>query len=70
MDNDDAKALLLNIRRECLEHYPFTPGDTVDLRYCSAFGFIAGIITEALQAKAQDRPMRINLAQLPTGEET
>jgi len=64
MDNDDAKHLLLQIRRMCLEHYPYKPGDEVHLTYCSAFGFIAGLASEALQAVAQGRLAHFDLDRL------
>lgn len=60
MDNKDAKHLLLQVRRMCLEPYPFKEDDDVDTRYCLALGLIAGTCTEALQAVAQDRPMRLD----------
>jgi len=69
MDNDDAKALLLNIRRLCLEHYPFKPGDEIHLTYCAAFGFIAGLATDALQAVAQGRPAHFDLGRLDLRED-
>ena len=58
MDNDDAKAVLLQIRRMVLDPYPLQPADTVDLRYAMAFGLIGGIATEAVQAVSQKRPAR------------
>jgi len=57
MDNDDAKHVLLSVRRMVLEDYPYPPGTAPDARYCLAFGMIAGMCTEGLQAVAQDRPM-------------
>jgi len=55
MDNDDAKHVLLNVRRAVLEGYPFPAGSTVDMRYAMAFGLIAGLCTEAVQAVQQGR---------------
>jgi len=69
MDNDDAKAMLLNIRRLCLEHYPFKPGDEIHPTYCAGFGFIAGLCTEALQAVAQGRPGHFDLRRLDLRED-
>lgn len=55
-DNDDTKAMLLRIRRDCTEDYPWSESDPViDSRYCMALGLIAGIITEAIQSVQQDR---------------
>jgi len=65
MDDDDAKHILLSIRRSVLEHYPFKntgPDRFVDARYAMTFGLIAGLCTEGLQAVAQDRPIRIRAA--------
>lgn len=54
-DNDDARVILLNIRRMALELYPFPKGSTVDARYAMAFGLIAGLCTEAVHAVNQNR---------------
>jgi hypothetical protein len=60
MDNDDAKHMLLDIRRRVWGHTPFTDKDTVDPRYAMAFGLIGGMCTEAIQAVQQNRPLRLN----------
>ena len=62
MDDDDAKHLLLDFRRRVLDVYPFKEGDTVDPRYAMAFGLIAGVCTEAIQAKQQGRPLSLRIA--------
>ena len=54
-DNDDARVILLNIRRMALELYPFPEGCRVDPVYAMAFGLIAGLCTEAIQAVNQNR---------------
>jgi len=60
MDDDDAKHVLLTVRRMVLEGYPNPPvGAACDPRYAMAFGMIAGICTEALLAVAQNRPMKV-----------
>jgi hypothetical protein len=68
VDDDDAKHILLNIRRMVSECYPFKDTDTIDPRYAMAFGLIVGICTEALQAKQQNRPMRIETALRTPGK--
>jgi hypothetical protein len=55
MDNEDAKHVLLSVRRMVLAGYPFPTGSTIDPRYAMAFGLIAGICTEAIQAIQQGR---------------
>lgn len=55
MDNDDAKHVLLNVRRMVTAGYPFPKGSDVHPIYAMAFGLIAGLCTEALQAAAQGR---------------
>jgi hypothetical protein len=63
LDDDDAKHVLLNIRRMVTGAYPFYQEiDTIDARYAKAFGLIFNLCTEALQAKQQNRPMRIETA--------
>jgi hypothetical protein len=62
MDNDDAKHLLLDIRRRVTEHHPFTDKNRIDSRYAMAFGLIIGICTEAVQAVQQNRPIQLKLA--------
>jgi hypothetical protein len=57
MDNDDAKHVLLTVRRMVLEGYPYPKGTTLDDRYALAFGLIAGMCTEAIQAVSQNRPV-------------
>ena len=59
MDNEDAKHILLSVRRMVLDDYPFPPGSKLDDRYAMAFGLIAGVCTEAIQAIQQERPMRV-----------
>lgn len=65
MDNEDAKHVLLSVRRMVLEGHPYPPGTILDDRYAMAFGLIAGVCTEAIQAVQQNRPMRLNLAAPP-----
>jgi hypothetical protein len=48
-----------------LEGHPYPPGTILDDRYAMAFGLIAGVCTEAIQAVQQNRPMRLNLAAPP-----
>ena len=56
IDDDDVKHVLLQVRRLVLGPYPFPEGSVVDARYATALGLIAGIATEALLAKRQNRP--------------
>jgi hypothetical protein len=60
LDDDDCRHMLLSIRRSLLEHYPFTEANSeaIDARYAMAFGLIAGICTEAIQAIQQGRKAR------------
>jgi hypothetical protein len=62
MDNDDAKHVILSVRRMVLEGYPYPAGSTLDDRYAMAFGLIAGLCTETIQAIQQNRPIRLNFA--------
>jgi hypothetical protein len=55
VDNDDVKTMLLNVRRQVLEPYPFPEGSQVDPRYAMAIGLIAGICSEAVKAVQQGR---------------
>jgi len=64
MDDDDAKHILLNMRRTILDHYPLPENSLVDARYAMAFGLILGICTEAIQAIQQDRAMNVRLSNL------
>jgi len=64
MDDDDAKHILLNMRRTILDHYPIPEGSVVDARYAMAFGLILGICTECIQAVQQDRAMNVRLSHL------
>jgi hypothetical protein len=60
VDDDDAKHIFLSIRRMVTKSYPFYQEiDTIDPRYAMAFGLIFNLCTEAIQAKQQNRPMRI-----------
>jgi len=61
MDNDDAKRVLLEMRRIVAGIYPLKEGDIVDSRYAMALGMIAGVAVEAIHAVQQDRPMNIKL---------
>jgi hypothetical protein len=63
-DEDDVKAMLLRIKRDCLEDYPYTDSDPIiDSRYIFALGLIASVVTEALQSVQQDRPFCLNPTQ-------
>jgi len=55
VDDDDAKHVLLTVRRMVLEGYPYPDGCTLDPRYAMAFGLISGLATEAIQAVQQGR---------------
>lgn len=55
-DDKDAIVQLHQIRWTALKNYPYPPGVEVDDRYALAFGIIAGICTEALDAVKEDRP--------------
>jgi len=63
MDDNDAKHVLLTVRRMMLTDYPYPA--TVDLRYAMAFALIAGIATEAIQAVQQGRPINIETCLVP-----
>jgi len=57
VDDDDAKHILLNIRRTLMNEYPLIndAGRSIDLRYVQGIGHIVNICIEVLQAVQQDR---------------
>jgi len=56
MTNDDLKAMLQSIMKQCFEDLrPISDG--IDARYAFACGCITGICREALAAVAEDRQM-------------
>lgn len=65
MTNDELRGLMTGCIDRLQSVYPFPDGSTVDPRFAFAIGLAVGVLCEGLDAQAEDRPMRVNLANPP-----
>lgn len=65
MTNDEVRELMTGCIDRLQSVYPFPDGSTVDSRFAFAIGLAVGVLCEGLNAHAEDRPMRVNLANPP-----
>jgi len=68
LSNADAREMLSAFRSSILGIYPIKGPSDVDDRYALAMGLILGIVTEAIKAVEDNRPMNVHLKEGPPGD--
>ena len=58
MTNDQVREMLRAVQKLLVSPYPFPDDTDVDERFAYAMGYAAGVISEALAAEKEGRPIR------------